>query len=355
MDTKQAINWLKQNNLSRLGKLNYFYLEKVFKECLNVNKREDVLIVGDTGLKHQNISSVLSYSYYLAALKLKLNAKLILQRQKTRGQQADSDVINSLDELNDKSIIILNLSDKLGSLKQIGKSFRKYCSVKKHRFISSTGLGYLPTKKISDLIYALNIDYKALKKKHLEIKKKIDNAKKVHVTTLAGTDLVIDIKNIKAVSADGVYLKQGSGGNLPAGEVYFAPDNVDGIVVIDASSRNRFNTRLIRKPIKIVIENGYITDIIDGQKAQLLEKTLEWAEARSKYPERIRRIGEFGVGVNPYAKIIGTTIVDEKSLGTAHIGIGSNYWFGGKNKTIIHLDQVFRNPRIEVDGKVLRV
>jgi len=354
MDTKQSINWLSKNNLIKLGKLNQFYLEKVFKECLKANN-EDILIIGDTGLRQQNISSVLSYSYYLAALKLKLNPRLILQRQKTRGQEADDDVIAALEELNNEAIIILNLSDKLGSLKHIGKSFRKYCFSKKHRFISSTGLGYLPTEKINEFIYALNIDYKDLQKKHLEIKKKIDKAKELHVTTLAGTDLIIDIKKNKSISADGIYIKKGFGGNLPAGEVYFAPNNVNGIAIIDASSRNRFNTRLIRKPIKLVIEECYITSIEDGHKADLLTKTLEWAESKAKYPERIRRIGEFGIGVNPYAKVIGTTIVDEKSLGTAHIGIGSNYWFGGNNKTIIHLDQVFRNPRIEVDGRVLKI
>ncbi len=354
MDTKQSIEWLKQRNLVKLARANYFYLEKVFKECLKAGN-EDILIIGDTGLKGQNISSVLSYSYCLAALKLKLNPKIILQRQKTRGNEADDDVITALEELKKKSIIIVNVSDKLGGLKYIGKSFRGFCLSKKHRFISSTGLGYLPTERISDLIYALNIDYNELKKKHLEIKKKIDNGKELHVTTLKGTDMVIDIKNVKAVSADGIYSKPGSGGNLPAGEVYLAPNNVNGIVFIDASSRNRFNTRLIRKPIKLVIEEGYITSIEDGHKAELLKKTLEWAESKAKYPERIRRVAEFGIGVNPYAKIIGSTIVDEKSLGSAHIGIGSNYWFGGSNKTIIHLDQVFKNPRIKLDGEVLKV
>ena len=59
--------------------------------------------------------------------------------------------------------------------------------------------------------------------------------------------------------------------------------------------------------------------------------------------------------MNPKAKIIGAMIIDDKTLGTAHIGIGSNYWFGGNIYAIIHLDQVFRNPKIYLDGKVLKV
>ena len=48
-------------------------------------------------------------------------------------------------------------------------------------------------------------------------------------------------------------------------------------------------------------------------------------------------------------------IVDDKTLGTAHIGIGSNYWFGGSIYAIIHLDQVFKNPAIYLDGKLLKI
>ena len=48
-------------------------------------------------------------------------------------------------------------------------------------------------------------------------------------------------------------------------------------------------------------------------------------------------------------------IVDDKSLGTAHIGIGSNYWFGGDIYAIIHLDQVFKNPAVYFDGELLKI
>ena len=88
-------------------------------------------------------------------------------------------------------------------------------------------------------------------------------------------------------------------------------------------------------------------------KRQELENTLEWAKEHSKHPGSIHRIGELGIGFNPKAKIIGSTLVDEKTKGTAHIGIGSNYWFGGNIYAIVHLDQIFKNPEIKVDGKQL--
>ena len=43
-------------------------------------------------------------------------------------------------------------------------------------------------------------------------------------------------------------------------------------------------------------------------------------------------------------------VLDEKARNTAHIAIGSNYWFGGDIYTFLHLDQVMKNPKIYVDG-----
>ena len=82
---------------------------------------------------------------------------------------------------------------------------------------------------------------------------------------------------------------------------------------------------------------------------------MNWAATQAKNPGSVRRICEFGIGLNPKAKIIGATIVDEKMLGSAHIGIGSNYWFGGTIFAIIHLDQVFKNPKVYCDGKLIEV
>ena len=62
-----------------------------------------------------------------------------------------------------------------------------------------------------------------------------------------------------------------------------------------------------------------------------------------------------GIGLNNKAKIIGATIVDDKVLGTAHVGIGSNYWFGGTIYAIIHLDQVFKAPKIYFDNRLVEI
>ena len=356
MDTIQSIQWLKENNLFELAEKTSFTLKKVFSSCLGITD-EKVLILGDTGFTDRRIAPVLAGAYYFAAKSLNLNAKLILQPVKTRGADAEPDVIESLKSLEEKNVAFVNMSDKLGNLLDLGKSFRSYCEKKKHRFVSALSLGDLSTNMIDDVIAPIDIDYKPMQAKHEAVKKILDEAKEIHVKTKAGTDLYYNVEGMEAIAADGNYSLDGIGGNLPAGEVYIPCNgkNVHGKVVIDGSSRNHEHTTLINKPIVLKIEEGSIVEIEGGEEAETLKDTLKWASEHSTHPKTVYRIGELGIGLNPKAKIIGSTLVDEKTIGTAHIGIGSNYWFGGNIFAIIHLDQIFKDPEIEADGKKLDI
>ncbi len=356
MDTIQSVQWLKANDLYELAESTSFYLKKVFAPCFGVTD-EKILIIGDKGFSDKRIAPVFSGAYYLAARSLNMDTKLILQDVRSRGNPASSDIVESLSNLEQGNVVFVNMSDKLGSLKEIGKSFRKFCEKKKHRFVSALSLGDLDTSKLNDVIAAVDIEYKPMQAMHKRVKSVLDDGTEINVKTKAGTDLYYNVDGMKAISADGVYQEAGSGGNLPAGEVYIPckGKNVNGKVVIDGSSRNHKHTTLIKKPITLKIEDGSIVEIDGSEEAKKLENTLKWAAGRSKHPRSVYRIGELGIGLNPKAKIIGSTLIDEKTLGTAHIGIGSNYWFGGSIYAIIHLDQIFKSPEITVDGKKLEI
>jgi len=356
MDTVESLNWLKKNNLYELSEKLTLQIKKVFAPCLNV-KDEKVLVVGDTGVENKSIAAVMSGAYYLAAQQLSLDAKLVFQKVKSRGDIADQDIVDSLSELSNSNVIILNLSDKLGSIKDLGKSFRRWVKKKNHRFVSAMSLGDLETDKIGLIVDSMDVSYKSFQATHEKLSQRFDDTDEIHITTEAGTDLYYNIRGIEGIAVDGNYTSPGFGGNLPAGEVYAPPNGkrIEGKIVIDESSRVQNGTILVKDPITLKIENGNITEITGGKEAKELENTLNWAASVAKHPGSVRRICELGIGLNPKAKIIGATIVDEKVLGTAHVGIGSNYWFGGNIYAIIHLDQVFKNPKIEFDGKVIEV
>ncbi|HLC50345.1 MAG TPA: hypothetical protein VJI97_02855, partial [Candidatus Nanoarchaeia archaeon] len=254
METLESLKWLKDRNLYDLSYSVSTSLKKVFTPCLGV-KDEKMLIVGDIGYENRNVAAVMSGAYYLAAQQMKLDAKLIFQNVKSRGDVSDDDVVQGLSELKAGNIVILNMSDKLGNIQELGKSFRRWITKKNHRFISAMSLGDLATSNIELITKAIDVNYKPLQAQHEEIRKKMDAAKEIHITTPAGTDLHYNKEGIKALKADGNYTMPGTGGNLPAGEVYSPPNGkkIEGKVVIDGSSRTHEHTLLIRKPIELTI------------------------------------------------------------------------------------------------------
>ena len=312
-----------------------------------------MILVGDAGLQTRRVSALMLGGYLLAAKRMNLRHKLIVQGMKAKGEKASSEVIDSIKRLNDGSIIVFSLSGKPGSLGPLGTSFRKYAQMHKHRFVSTTGLGVMTTGQYPDLVSSINVDYNDMRKRGKRLKEAIDLAKEVTITTEKGTNVTFDVKGKTAIPNDAAYKDAGFGGNIPAGEVYLAPrkKGVEGVVVIDGCSRTLDGTYLPKKPVKLRIQNGSVVAIEGGEEAKALEKSLQWAESKAKYPYCVRRIGELGIGINPGAKITNSTIISEKTLGTAHVAIGSNYWFGGTVYALNHLDQVFRSPNIYIDGK----
>ncbi len=355
METLDALKFVKEQNLYPLAEHASLILKKAFSPCLAAH-HEKILVVGDTGTEGRMLAPVLSAGYYLAAKDLKLDVKLLLQGIKSKGDDAENAVVQSMSELKE-GIVILAMSDKLGGIGALGKSFRKYVKKYNHRFVSAMGLGDLKTEDAQYFLSAIDVPYKPMQAQHDAVKKMFDDAKEIHVTTPAGTNLYYDIEGIDGISADGNYTLPGTGGNLPAGEVYAPPNGnkIEGKVVIDGSLRTHLHTMLPRHPVTLKIEKGNIVEISGGKEAKALGETLDWASTQAKNPGSVRRICEFGIGLNPKAQLMGAMIVDDKTLGTAHIGIGSNYWFGGSIYAFIHLDQVFKNPTITFDGKLLKL
>jgi len=329
--------------------------KNILKNNLNITD-EKLLLISDKGRDNNLIAPIMNNAYALAAQELGIDYETIYQNFKTRGEMADSILINKLGRLHKKNAIIVNMSNRIGKLGPIGLSFRKFNQQRQHRFISSSSLGSLNNNRLKLLIDCLDIDYKAMSKKTEKLAKALDAAREINITTKIGTNITFKTKNMPGKRASGIYTKPGTGGNLPGSEAYIAPEKngVDGTVYIDGSIRLKNKTIISKNPVKLEIEKGSIKSINNNYEARQLLETLSWAHKKAKKPENIWKIGELGIGLNKKAKIIGSTIIDEKTYGSAHIAIGSNSWFGGDIKTFIHLDQVFKDPTIKIDGKLIR-
>ena len=207
------------------------------------------------------------------------------------------------------------------------------------------------------------IDYELLQARCKKLEELFTNAKSVHITAPAGTDVTISVENRKLMFYDGDFSKPGTGGNIPAGEVFISPvvGKTEGTIVYDGSMTFSDGDSILETPITCKIENGFVTDIKGGAEARRLLKTITEAETRpftlekekklpagqaAVYKRNARNIGELGIGLNPAAQITGNMLEDEKAFNTCHFAIGENY--DNDAPALIHLDGVVRCPTITV-------
>jgi len=137
--------------------------------------------------------------------------------------------------------------------------------------------------------------------------------------------------------------------NLPAGKIFTLPreGTMNGTIVIDGS----WDSALVDEPIVLQIEDGLVVDVKGGTAAAQIRQAFGEAakRLRSKEQENVWTVAEFGFGMNPEARLIGSVLEDEKRLGTAYFSIGDNTTLGGASAVGIHVSGVMNSPSIWLD------
>lgn len=143
--------------------------------------------------------------------------------------------------------------------------------------------------------------------------------------------------------------------NFPTGEVYFAPieGKSSGTLVLNGSAENCIIGS--NDEVTLRFEDGLLqvdaSTFAGGGDIDSLRKDLE--AARIEHPCSMT-LCEFGIGTNSEIKeLCGENVVDEKSLGTAHIAVGGNSVFDGRTICPYHHDLVFYPLSVEADGEIL--
>lgn len=198
----------------------------------------------------------------------------------------------------------------------------------------------LPGATYELMLRTLSIDYAPVKELGEKIKALLESHATITVTSEAGTNLTAKIRT-DAIRNDSGLLEPGHMGNLPAGEVFFAPlaDSANGTVVIDGSIANG----ILDEPIRIEVKDGVATSITGGQAAAKLEKEL------SQFGQKGLVVAEIGIGTNSAAKICPELIEAEKAYGTVHIAFGNSSSMGGENDVPIHIDGLVAEPVVTLD------
>jgi leucyl aminopeptidase (aminopeptidase T) len=195
----------------------------------------------------------------------------------------------------------------------------------------------------------LEADFLALQPVAEQLGEILTEGRHLHVTTPAGTDIVLDISGRAAVPQLGTSREAGRTSAPPNIEAAVSPleGSGDGIVVVDGSIPHP-SIGVIEHPIHLTVREGRIVHIAGGRQAEALQNLLSGAGDDSVYV-----VAEASFGLNPCSRLCGKMLEDEGAYGTFHFGWGDNTSFGGHNRAPMHLDTVCLSPTVTVDGVVV--
>jgi len=178
----------------------------------------------------------------------------------------------------------------------------------------------------------------------------VRRAKQVRAKTAAGTDLTADLNpEYRWLKTSGI-ISRDKWGNLPGGEVFTSPGEVNGTFVVDGVVGDwlcaKFGS-LRQDPLTIQVKGNRLTEAHSSNRE--LEDDF-WRYTHTD--ENSDRVGEFAIGTNIELKdVIGQILQDEKYPGV-HIAFGNPYGAhtGAQWYSSTHIDVVGRNFDIWVDG-----
>jgi 2,5-dihydroxypyridine 5,6-dioxygenase len=182
--------------------------------------------------------------------------------------------------------------------------------------------------------------------------------KEMRVTSPAGTDLRISLEGARIGGNLGVVREPSKLATWPGGinSCFPARGSVNGVLVMDEGDLNLTFKRYLEKPIRLTIEEDYVTRI-DGQglDADLMRSYFSVWGDREAYG-----VSHVGWGMNPYARWDALVMYDKKDTNaTEQRAFAGNFLYStGANPsaqrfTLGHFDLPVRHTTITMDGETI--
>jgi leucyl aminopeptidase (aminopeptidase T) len=305
-------------------------MDKLFKSaqvainnCLVVKKGELVLVITDQPERK------IGYAFWEAAKEINAEAMLLeILPRSSNGEEPPGAVAKFM---KDFDVLIIPTSKSMSHT----KARREACE-------AGARCVTLPGILEDTMERTLNADYREIAQRSIKLAEMVNQGKKAKVTTPAGTDISMSIEGRECHADTGLVHHPGDFSNLPAGEAYIAPveGTANGIIMVDGAMVGK-----VKKPIKIVVKDGFATQITGDKSAEELERMLE------PFGQPGRNLAELGIGTNHKAQIVGSVLEDEKVMGTVHMALGDNKSMGGNVSVQSHLDGILLKPTLWIDDK----
>ena len=186
----------------------------------------------------------------------------------------------------------------------------------------------------------MRADFQLVDRLSQKVIEKVRRALYIRATTAAGTDIRADlIPQYNWLKTSGIISRE-KWGNLPGGEIFTTPGEVNGTFVVDGVVGDYLCFRyglLESTPLTVQIKGNRIVDC-QSENQQLRDDF--WAYTHTD--ENSDRVGEFAIGTNlGIDHVIGNILQDEKFPGI-HIAFGNPYGehTGASWTSTTHIDVV---------------
>jgi leucyl aminopeptidase (aminopeptidase T) len=203
------------------------------------------------------------------------------------------------------------------------------------------------------MLEGMRADFARVDRLSQRVVEMVRKASRIRATTAAGTDLIADLNpNYKWLKTSGIISLE-KWGNLPGGEIFTTPGEVNGTFVIDGVVGDYLCAKFGN------LQENPLTIRMKGNR--LIEAHSENGELESDFwkythtDENSDRVGEFAIGTNIDLKdVIGHILQDEKYPGV-HIAFGNPYGAhtGADWDSTTHIDVVGRKFSIWVDDELI--
>jgi 2,5-dihydroxypyridine 5,6-dioxygenase len=188
--------------------------------------------------------------------------------------------------------------------------------------------------------------------------KMLRGARRMRVTSAAGSDLAVDTTGAMTVGVWGWTDRPGTLAHWPGGVVVSFPKSgtVNGTLVLDRGDVNLTFKRYLESPVRLTLANDYVTKIDgEGADAEMMRGYLAaWNERDAC------AVSHVGFGMNPKARYEALTMYDQGDTnGTELRCVAGNFLFStGANEfagryTAGHFDLPVMRTTIEIDGTVV--
>ena len=201
------------------------------------------------------------------------------------------------------------------------------------------------------MLEGMRADFARVDRLSQKVVEMVRKASKIRAATAAGTYLTADLNpNYKWLKTSGIISPE-KWGNLPGGEIFTTPGEVNGTFVIDGVVGDYLCAKfgnLQENPLTVRIKENRLTEA-HSENRELESDFWKYTHTDANSD----RVGEFAIGTNIDLKnVIGQILQDEKYPGV-HIAFGNPYGAhtGAEWDSTTHIDVVGRKFNIWVDDE----